>query len=337
MLVSEMTFLRHYWHPVARSSDLADRPRQITLLGERFAIWRTGSGVGVVGDRCPHRGADLSAGWVKDDCIACPYHGWEYDTDGACVQIPHLDAGKPIPPKARVPAGQAQEAYGLVWVCLDEPAGPLPTWPEGEDERFRVHVEFFDLRQTSAPRVVDNALDSGHVTFVHRDTFSDGDELVIPPIPDIETDDDGFVGTFLFDMPGVGRQLGMGDSTAPVQRRTEIQVNAPLQVRTRFHFPDFPDGSRDYSFLGGASPVDDETSIYFRVTALGGTEEDRSYESFHDFAVRVQDEDSALLDRVAPDFPIDVTSEVHLRIDRMTLEYRRYLARLAARRGAVVA
>jgi hypothetical protein len=191
-------------------------------------------------------------------------------------------------------------------------------------------VEFFEPRRVNALRIIDNALDVSHVTFVHRGTFGNVDGLVMPPIPNVEPTPHGFVGRFVYAIPGVAPQLGLkADPSARFERMTEIEVMGPTMARTRFYFADFPDGSRDYCFLGAGTPVDDEHSIYVRVAALAGTEADRPYTTFHEFSVRVQEEDRAVLEGTTPDFSDDVTDEVHLRVDRLTLEYRRYLRRLA--------
>jgi nitrite reductase/ring-hydroxylating ferredoxin subunit len=329
-----MSFLRQHWHPVAASADLKADPLAVELLGERLVLWRTAAGSPAAAPpRCPHRGGNLGDGWVEGGCLVCPYHGWRYGADGRCTHIPHLDPDLPIPPKARIEPVHATERYGLVWVCPGEPTGDVPTWPEGEDPRFRLHVEFFEQRATSAPRVVDNALDSSHVSFVHRGTFAAGDGITMPPVPEVQrTPSGGVIGRFVFEMPGVGQQIGIdGRSEAAFERSTEIEVLAPLCVRTRFRFTEFPDGSRDYCFLGGASPASDTTSYYFRVTALGGSDHEHPYERFHEFSMLVQAEDRRILDGTAPDFPLEPTGEVHIRIDRLTLEYRRYLAELHAR------
>jgi phenylpropionate dioxygenase-like ring-hydroxylating dioxygenase large terminal subunit len=329
--ISEMTFLRDYWYPVLPSQQLTDRPQPIRLFGEDWALWRDSQGLPSAGrNRCPHRAGSLSAGWVEGDCIVCPYHGWQYDRTGQCRLIPHLESHLPIPPKARIDPAHTGEAYGMVWMCVGSPQSELPRWREAEEPKFRLRVEFFEHRPVNALRIIDNAIDLSHVTFVHRGTFADPDKLVIPPVPNIEQSPTGFIGHFIYDIPGVGPQLGLDAApNARFERMTEIELLAPATVRTRFFFADFPDGSRDYSFLGSAVPVDDENAIYVRVTALGGSEEDRPYEKFHEFSVRVQEEDATVLAGTTKDFSIDPTDEVHLRIDRLTLEYRRYLRVLA--------
>jgi len=58
-------------------------------LNLELAFFRGEKGeLGCVSDQCPHRGAALSAGAVKGDCIRCPFHGLEFDHNGACRFIP---------------------------------------------------------------------------------------------------------------------------------------------------------------------------------------------------------------------------------------------------------
>ena len=84
-------------------------------------------------DLCIHRGTALSLGSLEDDCLACAYHAWHYDAEGACVKIPQ-QADARIPPKARIPCYRALECYGIIWVALRDPIFPLPELPELEDD-----------------------------------------------------------------------------------------------------------------------------------------------------------------------------------------------------------
>jgi nitrite reductase/ring-hydroxylating ferredoxin subunit len=45
----------------------------------------------VIQDRCPHRGASLSLGKIRDKGLSCPYHGWTFDSAGTCIEIPFGD------------------------------------------------------------------------------------------------------------------------------------------------------------------------------------------------------------------------------------------------------
>ncbi len=79
-------------------------------------------------DRCCHRTAKLSKGWIKDGNIVCGYHGWEYDRDGKLVNVPQFPFEQPIP-DARAKNFKTAQRYGYVWVCLGEPLQPLPDVP----------------------------------------------------------------------------------------------------------------------------------------------------------------------------------------------------------------
>ena len=99
--------LRRAWHPVAAASDVAAEPVAVRLLGEDWVLARVEGSLVAFVDRCPHRLAPLSAGRVESGGLRCGYHGWMYDTTGACVEIPALGPGATIPPRA----------------CLTSPAG----------------------------------------------------------------------------------------------------------------------------------------------------------------------------------------------------------------------
>lgn len=118
--------LRDYWHPVARSEDVGDKPFAARLLDKRLVLYRSGDRVVAFEDLCIHRGTPLSLGWVEGEHLVCAYHGWAYGADGACVRIPSLPPEQGIPRKARATAFNAEERYGLVWVCLaEEPRLPV--------------------------------------------------------------------------------------------------------------------------------------------------------------------------------------------------------------------
>src|SRR5690606_1147121 len=114
----------------ARSIEITEKPNRFMLLGERLVAFRSERGISVFKDLCMHRGAALSLGRVVDGNIECPYHGWQYDGTGACVRIPSLSPSDPIPTKARATAYPVREMADLVWVALEEPIAPFPSFPE---------------------------------------------------------------------------------------------------------------------------------------------------------------------------------------------------------------
>ena len=108
--------LRQYSHPIAKSSEIEDKPFKSTLLDQPLVLWRSNGRIGAFYDLCIHRGTPLSLGWIADGQLVCAYHGWRYHADGACSSIPSIPAGQPIPAKARVMGRLGVFAY-LIMAC----------------------------------------------------------------------------------------------------------------------------------------------------------------------------------------------------------------------------
>src|SRR4051794_36097436 len=71
---------RNYWYPVMLSRSLGNKPRAITLCGEKLVLVRDQGKAYALHDRCPHRGVPLSEGKCQfPGLITCAYHGWCYD------------------------------------------------------------------------------------------------------------------------------------------------------------------------------------------------------------------------------------------------------------------
>lgn len=179
MLPHEQEMLARMWFPVARAQDVgADRPVAATLLDQRLVAYRTGGGLSVARDRCPHRGARLSDGRMRDQTLECPYHGWRWDGDGRCALVPSQPGAHPAAELQTVPAG---ERFGLVWASLEEPIADLPSIPETDDAGAGWDIQLgerFDAR-CGLRTITENFRDSSHFAFVHRDTFGD----VNPELP----------------------------------------------------------------------------------------------------------------------------------------------------------
>ena len=116
------------WYPVALSSGIEPGTSNGTrLFGREIVVWRDSGGVAHVwDDRCPHRGMRLSLGFVRDNQIACLYHGWRYDAAGQCRHIPAHPQLTP-PETIRVPVLASAERMGMIWVQSDDlPQGEPP-------------------------------------------------------------------------------------------------------------------------------------------------------------------------------------------------------------------
>ena len=163
----------HVWTPVVLASKLRTAPLAVEVAGTRLALFRDGrGGVGAVLDRCPHRGAALSLGHVTNEgCVACPFHGWEFDAGGACTHVPFNPGAKRD--LLRTVAVPARELGGLVWIYT-APGRDAPTEPSPPEGLVRAGLRrTYTQRDWSThwTRAMENMLDSPHVPFVHRATI----------------------------------------------------------------------------------------------------------------------------------------------------------------------
>lgn len=157
--------LRQHWFPLCRSAELGGRPLARALLGQPLALFRTAAGrAAALADRCPHRNAPLSAGRVRGDMLACPYHGWQFDAGGVCRAVPGLGGAAQHPTRA-VAAFPVAERDGLVWASLTGAGEPRSlAQPAGRGvvralRSFRVAARLLDA--------LENFLDGTHTHFVH--------------------------------------------------------------------------------------------------------------------------------------------------------------------------
>ena len=165
-----------WWHPVADRDALGEAPLAVRVLGQNLVLWRGAGGPAVFEDRCPHRGAALSLGRVVGGQLQCAYHGWCFDGAGACRSIPAVPGFVP-PPGHRATAWRLVEDQGLLWVAR-EPARPAPTAIAGVPPR-RVVCGPYTV-ETSAPRLVENFLDTSHFAFVHEGWLGDAAHPEVP-------------------------------------------------------------------------------------------------------------------------------------------------------------
>lgn len=167
--------LKDFWYACEFSSEITNKPKQVLMFNQRFVLYRNSQGqIVALDDQCPHRGAALSLGWIEKDCLRCPYHGWKFQADGQCVEIPSNGTETPIPKKARVEHYPVKEKYGFVWLFYgdlpDAERPPLPTFPEYMVSTMRpVYDDGID--NANYARLMEANLDFTHVIAVHKKSF----------------------------------------------------------------------------------------------------------------------------------------------------------------------
>ncbi len=184
----------NFWYPTVLSSDLTTEPKKVRMLGQDFVVFRDSEGKAhCLSDICVHRGASLSGGKIKDDCVECPYHGWRFNGEGRCTRIPSLGLDAKIPARARVDAYPVQEKYGLVFAFLgdlpEEERPPIMEIPEYGQDGWRATWQHF-VWAIDYKRSIENGIDPAHNEFVHPTHGFKGerDDYKLNPITLTETE-----------------------------------------------------------------------------------------------------------------------------------------------------
>src|SRR6266853_3436418 len=172
--------MRQYWLPCVYSWELtADGdPVRVRMLGEDPIAWRDSNGTpSFVANNCPHRGASLFFGRNEEMGLRCVYHGWKFDTNGQCIDMPNHHFGMASEPaesdfksKVKAVAYPSAEWGGFVWIYMGPPAKqpPLPnyhwcTLPDASNSQVRKWMQ-----ESNYSQGVEGDLDSAHVSFLHR-------------------------------------------------------------------------------------------------------------------------------------------------------------------------
>ena len=164
--------LRQYWFPAMPSYELPSPdspPKRLRLLGEDLVAFRdTNGAVGVLAQACPHRGASLFFGRNEEAGLRCVYHGWKFDTTGACIDMPSEPAESNFKSKVKAVSYPAKERSGTIWIYMGprEVPPPLPELnanmePEGKYEigAYSSECNWFQS--------LEGDFDTIHVSFLH--------------------------------------------------------------------------------------------------------------------------------------------------------------------------
>lgn len=156
---------------IAGSHELA--PGDVVSLrffGRDLVLFRTESGQPSLLDAyCPHLGAHLGQGGkVNGEVIQCPFHGWCFDIEGACAQVPFA---RKVPSKARTNAWPLVERNGLLMAFHDRnggsPRSELPEIPELTSPDWTALVPHKFCMRTHIQEIAENVIDLAHTRFLH--------------------------------------------------------------------------------------------------------------------------------------------------------------------------
>jgi phthalate 4,5-dioxygenase len=174
-------WLRRFWTPLMLAEDLPEpdgAPLERRMYGEDLLVFRDTEGrVGVIQPLCPHRQAPLVYGRNEENGLRCIYHGWKFDVNGTCVDMPNEPADSDFKHKVRPITYPTREVAGVIWVYM----GPKHLQPEMPDmEWMRVepshrNVAKFNL-EGNWVQAMEGDVDSSHVPFLHSQLGHDSQQ-----------------------------------------------------------------------------------------------------------------------------------------------------------------
>ena len=165
--------LRRYWHPVAVAKELTEEnpTKFVRILGENLVLFRDKKGrVGLLEDRCAHRGASLVYGRVEERGIACAYHGWLYDTQGNCLETPPEPAESKFRLTIKQKAYPVQKLVGLYWAYMGpEPAPMIPKYDTLFRTDGRRKIVVHPQLDCNWLQAMENSADPSHLQILHQE------------------------------------------------------------------------------------------------------------------------------------------------------------------------
>jgi phthalate 4,5-dioxygenase oxygenase subunit len=170
--------LRRYWFPALPAEDVAEPdgdPVPVRLLGEDLIAFRDSRGrVGLVDEFCPHRMASFLIGRNENCGITCIYHGWKFDVNGACVDMPTEPVDKGFQNRVSIRAYPTHETAGMIWTYMGPPEHqpPFPAFAFTTMPAEQVGLVKVSSRMNFM-QSVEGAIDSAHSWFLHRGSSRD--------------------------------------------------------------------------------------------------------------------------------------------------------------------
>jgi vanillate O-demethylase monooxygenase subunit len=164
-------FPKNTWYVACMPDEIDGKPLGRQICGEKMVFFRGPEGkVAAVEDFCPHRGAPLSLGTVKDGQLTCGYHGLVMGHEGKAISMPGQRVGG-FPCLRNYPA---VERYGFIWVWPGDAKladdklihhldwAVNPEWAYGGG-LYHINCEY--------RLMIDNLMDLTHETYVHSSSI----------------------------------------------------------------------------------------------------------------------------------------------------------------------
>ncbi|SJZ52116.1 Rieske [2Fe-2S] domain-containing protein [Enhydrobacter aerosaccus] len=173
--------LRRFWMPALLCEELPERdgpPKKIKIMGENLLAFRDTNGrVGIVEPHCPHRAANLYYGRNEECGIRCAYHGWKFDVDGNCVDLPTSPPDSKFKDTIKLLSYPVREWADIIWVYMG-PREHMPELPQIELGLVPAASRYVTKKWQDCNWVqsLEGAIDTSHFSFLHRVLTTDAAE-----------------------------------------------------------------------------------------------------------------------------------------------------------------
>jgi 5,5'-dehydrodivanillate O-demethylase len=242
-----------FWQPVYHGEDLpAGRAKPIRIMSTDYTLYRSEQGKAYLTQlRCPHRGLQLSSGWVEGEAIRCYYHGWKFDGAGRCVEQPA--ERRPFTDKVTIRTYPCIEYLGLIFAFLSEDEAvappPFPRYPHFEGFEGVLELDSY-FRGCNYFNNLENGGDLTHSGFVHRNNPGSFDGFT--NAPSIEARESIWGVTVSAHWPD---QVGVSQIGMPNMFHHKAQPTDPSVAIYR-------------EFMAWWVPIDDHSHTQFTVAAV---------------------------------------------------------------------
>lgn len=263
--MNQFPAIQNAWYIACQSSQLKRKPISRTILNTSFVLFRNSSGqVAALIDRCSHRNAALSDGWVKGQVVVCPYHGWEFDENGICQHVPGL-MDERVQRARNIFSYPVIEQDGMVWVypSLEKPSSQPPRF-EYLNEPGYTHFVAEQKMPFALPDVLENFLDATHTHFVHSGLIrSEGKRKTVNITVRRETDrvhaeyiDEGTQSGLISRLFGGGVDRSFGRYIFPSTAQLEYRAGEKTKMLiTLFFTPETETSQHLYAVVVGRGPA----------------------------------------------------------------------------------
>jgi phthalate 4,5-dioxygenase oxygenase subunit len=163
---------RRFWLPALLEEEIAQpdgAPVRLRLLGEDLVAFRDTLGkIGIVDAYCSHRRAGLFFGRNEECGLRCVYHGWKFDVNGNCVDVPSEPRDERQLRKLKIKAYPTKVQGGVIWVYMGNRSdAEIPAF-EWSRVPFANSTVTKRLQRTNWAQAVEGGIDSAHVSFLHH-------------------------------------------------------------------------------------------------------------------------------------------------------------------------